>query len=90
MITKQQFVEYLICTIGDYTCSHLAVHLENVSHDVIIDCSIQSDIHGGGYVHVMPIEQVEVVSSQLGNNAGVIGEACWTATIRKPVMVGYL
>ena len=30
-------------------------------------------------VHVMPVEQVEVVLSQLGNNAGVIGVACWTA-----------
>jgi glucokinase len=31
------------------------------------------------HVTVMPIEQVEVVQSQLGNNAGVIGAACWTA-----------
>ena len=30
-------------------------------------------------VTVIPIEQVEVVQSQLGNNAGVIGVACWTA-----------
>ena len=30
-------------------------------------------------VTVMPIEQVEVVRSQLGNNAGVIGVACWAA-----------
>lgn len=30
-------------------------------------------------VTVMPIEQVEVVPSQLGNNAGVIGVACWVA-----------
>lgn len=30
-------------------------------------------------VHVMPIEQVEVVTSQLGDNAGVIGVACWAA-----------
>jgi glucokinase len=30
-------------------------------------------------VSVMPIEQVEVVQSQLGNNAGVIGVACWAA-----------
>lgn len=31
------------------------------------------------HVHVMPVEQVEVVSSQLEDNAGVIGVACWTA-----------
>jgi glucokinase len=30
-------------------------------------------------VTVMPVHQVEVVQSQLGNNAGVIGVACWAA-----------
>ena len=30
-------------------------------------------------VTVMPVEQVEVLPSQLGNNAGVIGVACWAA-----------
>ena len=30
-------------------------------------------------VTIMPIEQVEVVQSQLGNNAGIIGVACWMA-----------
>jgi glucokinase len=30
-------------------------------------------------VHVMPVEQVEIVPAQLGNNAGVIGVACWAA-----------
>jgi predicted NBD/HSP70 family sugar kinase len=30
-------------------------------------------------VHVMPVEQVEVLPSQLGDNAGVIGVACWAA-----------
>lgn len=37
MITKQQYVEYLICTIGNYTGSNLAAHLDDVSHDVITD-----------------------------------------------------
>jgi glucokinase len=32
-------------------------------------------------VSVMPIQQVEVVSSQLGNNAGVIGVASWAANL---------
>jgi len=35
MITKQQYVEYLICTIGNYTSSHRAEHLDDVSHDVV-------------------------------------------------------
>jgi len=30
-------------------------------------------------VHIMPVEQVEVVPSQLGDNAGMIGAACWSA-----------
>jgi glucokinase len=30
-------------------------------------------------VYVMPLEQVEVLCSQLGDNAGVIGAACWAA-----------
>lgn len=30
-------------------------------------------------VHVMQIDQVEVVASYLGDNAGVIGVACWAA-----------
>lgn len=30
-------------------------------------------------VHIMPVEQVEVVPSQLGDNAGIIGVACWSA-----------
>ncbi|NMC11825.1 MAG: ROK family protein [Chloroflexi bacterium] len=30
-------------------------------------------------VHIMPVEQVEIVPSELGNNAGVIGVASWAA-----------
>ena len=30
-------------------------------------------------VHVMPVKQVEVVSSKLGDNASVIGAGCWAA-----------
>ncbi len=37
MITKQQYVEYLISTFGNYIGSHLAEHLDAVSHDVIPD-----------------------------------------------------
>ncbi len=33
-------------------------------------------------VHIMPVEQVEVVPSQLGDNAGVVGVACWAAFLR--------
>lgn len=37
MITKQQYVEYLICTVGNFTGTNLAEHLDEVSHDTITD-----------------------------------------------------
>ena len=37
MITKRQYVEYLISTPANYTCSNLADHLDAVSHDTISD-----------------------------------------------------
>ena len=32
-------------------------------------------------VHIMPVDQVEIVPSQLGDNAGIIGVACWAAQL---------
>jgi hypothetical protein len=37
MITKQRYVEYLISTVANYTSTHLAAHLDDVSHDTITD-----------------------------------------------------
>jgi DDE superfamily endonuclease len=37
MITKKQYVEYLLSTPFNYTCTNLADHLEGVSHDVVND-----------------------------------------------------
>jgi hypothetical protein len=37
MITKLQYVEFLISTIGNFTGTHLAEHLDGVSHDTITD-----------------------------------------------------
>lgn len=37
MITKRQYIEYLVSTPVNYTCSNLAEHLEGVSHDAISD-----------------------------------------------------
>jgi hypothetical protein len=37
MITKQQYVEYLLATPINYTCTNLAEHLDDVSHDVVSD-----------------------------------------------------
>jgi len=35
MVTKQKYVEYLISTPINYTCTNLAEHLEGVSHDAV-------------------------------------------------------
>lgn len=35
MISKQNYIEYLISTPINYTCTHLSEHLDGVSHDVI-------------------------------------------------------
>jgi len=37
MITKQLYLEYLICAIGNYTGTNLADHIDDVSHDTITD-----------------------------------------------------
>jgi SRSO17 transposase len=37
MITKRQYIEYLISTPANYTCANLAQHLDGVSHDSISD-----------------------------------------------------
>lgn len=37
MITKQQYVAYLVSTPITYSCSNLAEHLEGVSHDAVTD-----------------------------------------------------
>jgi SRSO17 transposase len=37
MMSKRQYIEYLISTPSNYTCSNLAQHLEGVSHDAVSD-----------------------------------------------------
>ena len=37
MITKLQYVEYLISTVANFTGTHLAEHLDGVSHDSVTD-----------------------------------------------------
>lgn len=37
MITKQKYVEYLLATPVNYTCTNMAEHLEDVSHDAVSD-----------------------------------------------------
>jgi Transposase DDE domain len=37
MLTKEQYIEFLISTPVNYTCTHLADHISGVSHDSISD-----------------------------------------------------
>lgn len=37
MISKRQYIEYLISTPINYTCTNLADHMEGVSHDAVTD-----------------------------------------------------
>ena len=37
MITKQQYVEFLVSSVANFTATHLADHLDGVSHDTITD-----------------------------------------------------
>jgi len=37
MLTKQQYVEYLISSVVNYTCGNLAAHFDNICHDSITD-----------------------------------------------------
>ncbi len=42
MITKRQYIEYLISTPANYTCTNLAKHLQGVSHDAVSDYLAQA------------------------------------------------
>ncbi|GAB4042017.1 IS701 family transposase [Spirosoma gilvum] len=41
MIAKQEYIEYLISTPFNYTCTNLAEHKPNLSHDVVSDFLVQ-------------------------------------------------
>ena len=36
MLTQRTYVEYLLSTPRNYTCTHLAAHLPDLSHDQVI------------------------------------------------------
>src|SRR5664279_122034 len=48
MITKRQYIEYLISTPVNYTCTNLAEHLEGVSHDAVSDYLQHDNLSAGG------------------------------------------
>ena len=35
MLTQTAYIEYLLITPTNYTCTHLAAHLPDVSHDQV-------------------------------------------------------
>ena len=64
MITKKQYVEYLVSTPRNCTCTYLAEHLEAVSHDVVNDFLRQK--------RFMPREVWELVKDRIADSK----EAC--------------
>jgi hypothetical protein len=42
MMTRQQYIEYLISAPINYTCSNLAALLDAVSHDAVSDFLVRS------------------------------------------------
>jgi hypothetical protein len=55
MFNKQQYIEYLIATVNNYTCTNLADHLEGtaaVSHDTICDFLATAKLTPRGLWHV--------------------------------------
>ena len=57
MITKKQYVEYLVSTPKNCTCTYLAEHLEGVSHDVVNDFLRQK--------RLMPRERWKLVKDRI-------------------------
>lgn len=55
MFSKSQYIAYLIATVNNYTCTHLADHLEGeavVSHDTISDFLAHAKLTPRGLWHV--------------------------------------
>jgi hypothetical protein len=59
MITKQKYIEYLISTAVNYTCTNLSEHLNNVSHDMVSNFLKQE--------RVTPRQVWDLVKSLLNN-----------------------
>jgi hypothetical protein len=60
VITKKQYVEYLLSTPKNCTCTYLAEHLEDVSHDVVNDFLRQK--------HFMPREVWQLVKDRIDDS----------------------
>jgi hypothetical protein len=61
MITKNQYIEYLLSTPVNYTCSNLSEHLEKVSHDSVTDFLQNSKF--------TPLELWELVKNRIDDSA---------------------
>ena len=68
MITKKQYVEYLVSTPKNCTCTYLAAHWEDVSHDVSTDFLHQK--------RFLPREVGKLVKDRIADSkdAGLIGD----------------
>jgi len=64
MISKKQYVEYLLSTPDNFTCTNLADHLEGVSHDVVNDFLTQK--------RLMPRQLWALVRDQIDDSADAL------------------
>ena len=60
MITKKQYVEYLVSTPKNCSCTYLAEHLDDVSHDVVNDFLRQK--------RFMPREVLKLVQDRIADS----------------------
>jgi Transposase DDE domain len=56
MILKKTYIEYLLHTPINYTCSNLSLHLEDVSHDVVTDFLANADFSPSDLWHLVKNE----------------------------------
>lgn len=47
MITKKEYVEYLISTPFNYTCPHMADHKDPIRHDMVNRFLKKKHVHSG-------------------------------------------
>jgi SRSO17 transposase len=60
MITKQRYIEYLLSTKINYTCTNLSAHLDNVSHDDVVSSFLKRG-------RITPGQVWELVKNLLNN-----------------------
>ncbi|GAB4026617.1 hypothetical protein GCM10028809_10360 [Spirosoma gilvum] len=60
MITKNEYIEYLLSTPFNYTCTNMADHKPNLSHDVV---SVRTERFKPGYLWAIVKAQIDDLST---------------------------